>query len=103
VLRAAAGGFDQPLPSDMEGIMLEHLVLRELQSYIHYSGTGSLGCAKAAIRRATAAQSGSNQPGTTKPSGTQLGFESLPGMGMTQRSSVSAEMMAMSVAPEPST
>jgi predicted AAA+ superfamily ATPase len=43
VLRAAAGGFDQPLPSDMEGIMLEHLVLRELQSYQHYSGTkGSL-------------------------------------------------------------
>lgn len=43
VLRAAAGGFDQPLPSDMEGIMLEHLVLRELQSYMHYSGVkGSL-------------------------------------------------------------
>lgn len=43
VLRAAAGGFDQPLPSDMEGIMLEHLVLRELQSFLHYSGTkGSL-------------------------------------------------------------
>jgi predicted AAA+ superfamily ATPase len=43
VLRAAAGGFDQPLPSDMEGIMLEHLVLRELQSYLHYSGLkGSL-------------------------------------------------------------
>jgi predicted AAA+ superfamily ATPase len=43
VLRAAAGGFDQPLPSDMEGVMLEHLVFRELQSYLHYSGTkGSL-------------------------------------------------------------
>jgi predicted AAA+ superfamily ATPase len=43
VLRAAAGGFDQPLPSDMEGIMLEHLVFRELQSYLHYSDTkGSL-------------------------------------------------------------
>lgn len=43
VLRAAAGGFDQPLPSDMEGVMLEHLVLRELRSYLHYSDTkGSL-------------------------------------------------------------
>lgn len=44
VLRAAAGGFDQPLPADFEGVLVEHLVLHELQSYLHYSGTkGSLG------------------------------------------------------------
>jgi predicted AAA+ superfamily ATPase len=44
VLRAAAGGFDQPLPADFEGIIFEHLVLHELRSYLHYSGTkGSLG------------------------------------------------------------
>jgi len=44
VLRAAAGGFDQPLPADVEGVLFEHLVLQELRSYLHYSGTkGSLG------------------------------------------------------------
>jgi predicted AAA+ superfamily ATPase len=43
VLRAATGGFDQPLPADFEGILLEHLVLHELQSYLHYSAIkGSL-------------------------------------------------------------
>jgi uncharacterized protein len=44
VLRAAAGGFDQPLPSDFEGVLFEHFLLHELRSYLHYSGTkGSLG------------------------------------------------------------
>lgn len=44
VLHAAAGGFDQPLPSDWNGVLLEHLVLHELRSYLHYAGIkGSLG------------------------------------------------------------
>jgi predicted AAA+ superfamily ATPase len=44
VLHAAAGGFDQPLPADWDGVLLEHLVLREMRSYIHYAGVkGSLG------------------------------------------------------------
>lgn len=44
VLHAAAGGFDQPLPSDWDGVLLEHLVLHELRSYLHYAKTkGSLG------------------------------------------------------------
>lgn len=44
VLHAAAGGFDQPLPPDWEGVLLEHLVLHELHSYLHYAGIkGSLG------------------------------------------------------------
>jgi predicted AAA+ superfamily ATPase len=44
VLHAAAGGFDQPLPADWDGVLLEHLVLHELQSYLHYAGVkGSLG------------------------------------------------------------
>lgn len=44
VLRAAAGGFEQPLPSDFEGVLFEHLIFHELQSYLQYSGTkGSLG------------------------------------------------------------
>jgi uncharacterized protein len=44
VLHAAAGGFDQPLPGDWDGVLLEHLVHHELQSHIHYSGVkGSLG------------------------------------------------------------
>jgi predicted AAA+ superfamily ATPase len=44
VLHAAAGGFDQPLPSDWNGVLLEHLVLHELRSYMHYAGVkGSLG------------------------------------------------------------
>jgi uncharacterized protein len=44
VLHAAAGGFDQPLPADWNGVLLEHLVLHELRSRIHYAGVkGSLG------------------------------------------------------------
>lgn len=35
VLRAAAGGFDHPLPSDWDGVLLEHLVLHELNAYMH--------------------------------------------------------------------
>lgn len=44
VLHAAAGGFDQPLPSDWRGVLLEHLLLHELRSFVEYSGAkGSLG------------------------------------------------------------
>jgi predicted AAA+ superfamily ATPase len=44
VLHAAAGGFDQPLPADWEGVLLEHLVLHEIRCRIHYAGIkGSLG------------------------------------------------------------
>lgn len=44
VLHAAAGGFDQPLPADWQGVLFEHLLLHELRSYVDYSGTkGSLG------------------------------------------------------------
>ena len=44
VLNAAAGAFDQPLPMDWQGVLLEHLVLHELGAYIHYEGVkGSLG------------------------------------------------------------
>jgi predicted AAA+ superfamily ATPase len=44
VLHAAAGGFDQPLPSDWDGVLLEHLILQELRSYVHYADVrGSLG------------------------------------------------------------
>jgi uncharacterized protein len=44
VLHAAAGGFDQPRPSDWDGVLLEHLVHHELVSHIHYKGVkGSLG------------------------------------------------------------
>jgi uncharacterized protein len=44
VLHAAAGGFDQPLPSDWDGVLLEHLILHELRSYVHYHAIkGSLG------------------------------------------------------------
>jgi len=44
VLHAAAGGFDQPRPSDWEGVLLEHLVHHELVSHLHYAGVkGSLG------------------------------------------------------------
>jgi predicted AAA+ superfamily ATPase len=43
VLHAAAGGFDQPLPSDWHGVLLEHLVLHELRSHMHYANVkGSL-------------------------------------------------------------
>lgn len=44
VLHAAAGGFDQPLPADWDGVLLEHLILHELRAYMHYHNTkGSLG------------------------------------------------------------
>ena len=44
VLHAAAGGFDQPLPSDWDGILLEHLVHHEIRSHLQYTGVrGSLG------------------------------------------------------------
>lgn len=44
VLHAASGGFDQPLPSDWDGVLLEHFVLHEIRSYLHYSRSkGSLG------------------------------------------------------------
>lgn len=44
VLHAAAGGFDQPLPADWDGVLLEHLLLHEMRSFIHYHGIkGSLG------------------------------------------------------------
>jgi uncharacterized protein len=44
VLHAAAGGFDQPLPGDWDGVLLEHLVLHEIRSRLHYAAVrGSLG------------------------------------------------------------
>jgi predicted AAA+ superfamily ATPase len=44
ILHAAAGGFDQPLPGDWDGVLLEHLIHRELRSRIHYANIkGSLG------------------------------------------------------------
>lgn len=44
VLHAAAGGFDQPLSADWDGVLLEHLVLHEIRSTMHYGGVkGSLG------------------------------------------------------------
>lgn len=44
VLHAAAGGFDQPMPADWNGVLLEHLLLHELRSHLHYAGVkGSLG------------------------------------------------------------
>jgi predicted AAA+ superfamily ATPase len=44
VLHAAAGGFDQPLSGDWQGVLLEHLVHHEIQSHLHYHGVkGSLG------------------------------------------------------------
>lgn len=44
VLHAAAGGFDQPLPADWDGVLLEHLVLHEIEAFLHYRGVkGSLG------------------------------------------------------------
>lgn len=44
VLNAAAGGFDQPLPADWQGVLLEHFVLHEIRGYLHYAGVrGSLG------------------------------------------------------------
>lgn len=44
VLQAAAGAFDQPPPVDWDGILLEHLLLHEMRSYLHYSrARGTLG------------------------------------------------------------
>jgi uncharacterized protein len=44
VLHAAAGGFDQPWPRDWDGVLLEHLVLHEIRSCMHYHNVkGSLG------------------------------------------------------------
>lgn len=44
VLRAVAGGFDTSLPADFEGTVLEHLVLQEIRSHMHYAGVkGTLG------------------------------------------------------------
>lgn len=44
VLHAAAGGFDQPMPADWDGVLLEHLVLHEMRAWMHYAGVkGSLG------------------------------------------------------------
>lgn len=44
VLHAAAGGFDQPMPADWDGVLLEHLVLHETRAWMHYAGVkGSLG------------------------------------------------------------
>jgi predicted AAA+ superfamily ATPase len=44
VLHAAAGGFDQPLPSDWDGVLLEHLLFHEIQGYLQYGGAkGSMG------------------------------------------------------------
>ena len=44
VLNAAAGGFDQPLPANWRGTLLEHVVLHEIRSHLHYGGVkGSLG------------------------------------------------------------
>ncbi len=43
VLNAAAGGFDQPLPADWQGVLLEHLIFHEIRSHLHYAGVrGSL-------------------------------------------------------------
>lgn len=44
VLHAAAGGFDQPMPADWDGVLMEHLVHAELRAYLEYSAVrGSLG------------------------------------------------------------
>lgn len=44
VLHTAAGGFDQPLPPDWDGVLLEHLIHHEIRSYLQYAGIkGSLG------------------------------------------------------------
>lgn len=40
VLRAAAGGFRQPLPSDWQGRMLETWLFHELSAHIHYHSCG---------------------------------------------------------------
>lgn len=44
VLYAAAGGLDQPLPTDFFGILLEHFIHHELKAFMHYERIkGSLG------------------------------------------------------------
>lgn len=44
VLNAAAGAFDQPMPAEWEGVLLEHWLQHELRSYLHYAGVkGTLG------------------------------------------------------------
>jgi predicted AAA+ superfamily ATPase len=44
VLNAAAGAFDQPPPGDWQGVLFEHLVHRELRSFIDcHAIKGSLG------------------------------------------------------------
>jgi predicted AAA+ superfamily ATPase len=44
VLHAAAGGFRQPLPSDWNGVLLEHLIHHEIRSVLDYSRSrGDLG------------------------------------------------------------
>ena len=44
VLNVAAGGFDQPMPSDWLGVLFEHWIYHELKSYLDYQGTrGTLG------------------------------------------------------------
>ncbi len=44
VLHAAAGGFRQPLPSDWNGVLLEHWILHEIRSFLDYSRSrGDLG------------------------------------------------------------
>jgi len=43
VLHAAAGGFDQPLAGDWDGVLLEHFVHHEIRSHLDYAGVkGSL-------------------------------------------------------------
>jgi predicted AAA+ superfamily ATPase len=37
VLNAIAGGFDQPLPRDWKGVLLEHWIFHELKAYLHYN------------------------------------------------------------------
>lgn len=44
VLNAAIGAFDQPPPSDWDGILLEHLLLHEIRAHLDYRNVkGSLG------------------------------------------------------------
>ena len=44
VLHAAAGGLEQPMPADWDGVLLEHLLLHELRAHMHHAGVkGSLG------------------------------------------------------------
>lgn len=44
VLNAASQAFDQPMPRDWSGVLLEHYIHHELKSYMDYEGVrGSLG------------------------------------------------------------